>query len=242
MLMRMLDDHDSLWDNALGSGKWPLWQQVLQAYQEYHPVPANNGLPDGGMWQLTRFGRVAIMGLDLRSQRTSPGSSACPITTCSILGAAQREWVVDTLTQLQADPTVSWIVVVSSVPFNPRQLKPDSWSGYNQDRLWFKASVEALGLTDRVLIVSGDCHYGSIVVRGQLSPLTEISIPRLNAGFGNTCSNWDSQWTLNLSYSRPGFGLLTLTPTSATIDVHNEMGQVETSRTGLPMSHTVNLR
>lgn len=232
LLMRKLDDHDALWDNVNGKARW--WPEAKQAFVEYHPLAADNGLPLG-MWESTVYGGVALIGLDLRSQRTVPGQSTCQV--CTILGAQQKAWLSERLAAYAADPDISWIVLLSTVPVNPRQAKSDTWSGYALDRQWLFNQVVSSGAAPKLVVVSADCHFGSIVLP-PLSPLPELNSPMLGepgTSIGNTCSNNDNQWTLNQPSARPGFGLVTVTPAGLTLEVRGIDGTVATAKSGAPM-------
>lgn len=230
VLARILDDHDSGNDNVSINFKW--WPQNLQAFLEYNPVPEDNGFASGYMWQSIQRGRALFILMDLRSHReTAAGDKH------TILGDAQKVWLTNKLTQCAKDPTITWCVLVSTVPFNPNQSKLDSWSGYKDDRQWLLREITNQGVRN-ALIVSGDCHFGSIVAP-PLSPLHELNIPKSNAGFGNTCNNQDAQWTLNQSSVHTGFGLLTLTPATATMEIRDETGKIASSNTNSSMSFTI---
>jgi hypothetical protein len=209
MLGRMLDDHDSGGDNVGSRFKW--WGPNFQAFREYHAIPADNGFSAGGMWQAIQRGRALFILMDLRSQRD-------PVGQQTILGNTQKGWLIEKLTQCKTDPTLTWCVLVSTVPYNPNNQKLDSWHGYPADSQWLVDQIGSLEVPN-VLVVSGDCHWGSIV-RKPLSPLDELNIPKVNDGFGNTCNNHPEQWTLNSSGSKNGFGLLTLRPTEAVMAIY----------------------
>jgi phosphodiesterase/alkaline phosphatase D-like protein len=215
MLLRQEDDHDTLSNDCSSVSKG--WPQVFQGYREYHPLLANNGLP-AGMWQRTQRGRVAFVSLDLRSNRHPPAAPG----GATILGTAQKAWLQDALFQLAGDPTVTWVAIVSTTPFNPAQTKQDSWSGYPADRTWLLDQIEAAGLQN-VLIISGDCHWGSID-DGTHSILPELNVPQTNVGFSNTCSNHANQWTWNQTRANPGFGVATFRSDSATLAIHDVTG------------------
>ena len=89
LLLRQEDDHDTL--NNDSNMNSPFWPQVLQAWREYHPMLADNGLADGGMWQRLRRGQVAFVSMDLRSHR-DPAQA-----TRTILGDAQKSWLSSAL-------------------------------------------------------------------------------------------------------------------------------------------------
>jgi hypothetical protein len=164
------------------------------------------------MWQAIQRGRALFVLIDVRSQRD-------PLGQKTILGNVQKQWLIEKLTQCKNDPTLTWCVLVTPVPYNPNQDKLDSWHGYLADTQWLRDQIAALQVAN-VLVVSGDCHWGSIV-RKPLSPLDELNIPKVNEGFGNTCNNHPEQWTLNSTTGKPGFGLLTLRTNEAVMAIYN---------------------
>jgi hypothetical protein len=210
MLGRMLDDHDSGSDNV--NSRFRYWGPNFQAFLEYHAIPADNGFSEGGMWQAIQRGRALFILLDLRSQRDPLGQPK------TILGNTQKGWLIEKLTQCKTDPTLTWCVLVSTVPYNPNNPKLDSWHGYTADSQWLADQIAAQQVPN-VLVVSGDCHWGSIV-RKPLSPLDELNIPKVNDGFGNTCNNHPEQWTLNSTGAKNGFGLLTLRANEAVMAIY----------------------
>ena len=220
MFGRMLDDHDSGSDNVNSRFKW--WGPNLQAFREYHPIPADNGFSSGGLWQAIQRGRALLVLIDVRSQRD-------PLGLKTIVGNVQKQWLIEKLTQCKTDPTLTWCVLVTPVPFNPNQQKLDSWHGYQADSQWLLDQIAALQVQN-LLVVSGDCHWGSIV-RKPLSPLDELNIPKVNDGFGNTCNNQPEQWTLNSAAGKPGFGLLTLRANEAVMAIYNTDGTLRMSST-----------
>lgn len=222
LLARIMDDHDSGKDNI--SNNFQFWPQSLQAFQEYHSLPDDNGFASGYMWQSTQRGRALFILMDLRSHRET--DSGAKHTT---LGDTQKTWLVSKLNQCVTDTTITWCVLVSTVPFNPNQKKLDSWSGYQSDRQWLLDQITAQGVRN-VVVVSGDCHWGSIVLP-PLSPLAEINIPQANGGFSNTCNNTSAQWTLNSVHAGQGFGLLTFKTTEAVLSIYNADGTLRLNTT-----------
>ena len=199
LLGRMLDDHDSGSDNVDSRFKW--WGPNLQAFLEYHPVPADNGSPQ------------AACG---RQSSADARSSSC--STCAAIAyrperrpssaTCRRRGSRPSLSSARPIRTITWCVIVSTVPYNPNQQKLDSWHGFPSDSQWLRDQIAAKQVRN-VLVVSGDCHWGSIVLP-PLSPLAELNIPQANEGFSNTCNNNAGQWTLNSAAAGTGFGLLTL--------------------------------
>ena len=115
-------------------------------------------------------------------------------------------------------------MLVSPVPVNPGQHKLDSWSGFTVDRAWLHSQVTGLR---NIVVVSGDCHWGSIALP-PLSFLPEMNIPQLNQGFSNTCGS-GQVWTINSTKADHGFGMLTLTPTTAKFEIINADGSLRMS-------------
>ncbi len=220
LLGRILDDHDSGIDNISMKFKW--WGPAFQAFLEYHPVPEDNGFPVG-MWQALQRGRALFLLLDVRSNRNPDGIDK------TILGPRQKVWLTARLAQCAEDPSLTWCVLVTPVPFNPNQQKFDSWRGYPADRQWLLAQIAALNVRN-LLVVSGDCHWGSIVLP-PLSPLPELNVPKANEGFGNTCNAQPSQWTVTSTQGGTGFGLLTLRADEAVLAIYNTNGKLRFSTT-----------
>ena len=221
LLARVLDDHEV---NNDVSSAWPYWAQTLQAFLEFHAVPPDNGFAQGYFYQALRIDAVQFILLDLRTHRDDIAGP-----TRTTLGDVQKAWISTKLAAAAADRTIQWTVLVSTVPFNPNQKKLDSWSGYPLDRQWLLDQIAAVELTN-VLVVSGDCHWGSIALP-PLSPLAELNIPHLNRGFSDTCRNSQGDWTLNSTGAGPGFGLLTLRPSEAVMSVYNDDGSLRLSAT-----------
>jgi len=220
VLARINDDHD--WARNDASSKFRWWPEALQAFQEHHAIPPDNGLAHGYAYQGLRVGRALFLLLDVRTHRETDAGARR-----TILGAEQKAWLADRLAEAASDPAVAWTVLVSPVPFNPNQDKLDSWSGYAADRRWLLDAIAAAGLLN-VLVVSGDCHFGSVVLP-PLSPLAELNVPKLNAGFANTCNNRDDQWTLNSERAGSGFGLLVLSEGEAALSIVDEDGTLRLS-------------
>lgn len=224
---RANDDHE-MRDNVSNNSPW--WPEAVQAYAEragIHQVSVDNGLALGYLYQSLTVplgdGTAAlVMLLDLRSHRETTGAGK------TLLGAEQKAWLGAQLARCATDPLLRWCVLVSPVPVNPHQPKLDAWRGYPADTAWLSGTIAGLGLT-RVVVVSADCHWGSIALPPDVG-LPELNIPQLNAGFSNTCNNGPNQgWTLNSTQAGTGFGLLTLTPTTATLEIRNADGTLRLS-------------
>lgn len=227
-LGRIRDDHDAGNDNVSDKFKW--WAEGLQSLVEYHAFAANNGLQEEYMYQAFRRGLARFILLDLRSHRhtTNPGKT--------ILGSVQKVWLVNELDACANDPGVRWCILISTVPFNPKVSKPDAWHAFQSDATWLLARInERPGLLAKILVWSGDCHWGSIVLPPH-SPLPEINGPKINPDkgtFANTCDNQPSQWSpgLNSTTAGSGWSELALGMTQATMKIRNANGSVRFSVT-----------
>ncbi|WP_439661711.1 alkaline phosphatase D family protein [Lentzea sp. HUAS TT2] len=151
------DDHESAENSSsIGSpvhdpateGPWGArLAAATQAYFEWMPVR------EGKLSRRVRFGRLAdLTMLDLRSYRT-------PST---ILGDAQRSWLVETLT----DGCARWKLVGNSVMMAPLKIPPlpgqpttntDQWDGYPADRETVLKALDRAGMKNTVFL-TGDIH------------------------------------------------------------------------------------
>ncbi|MGW6447166.1 alkaline phosphatase D family protein [Lentzea sp. NPDC055074] len=149
------DDHESA-DNSssIGSpvhdpatdGPWGTrLAAATQAYYEWMPVR------EGRLDRTFHFGDLASLTmLDLRSYRTDT----------TILGAAQRDWLIGTLTTDGA----RWQLVGNSVMISPFKIpalpglppsNPDQWDGFPADR---ERVLKALGDRRNTVFLTGDIH------------------------------------------------------------------------------------
>jgi alkaline phosphatase D len=213
----MVDDHDSGNNNVSSTYRW--MPAALQSFREYHVAIEDN---PAGLWQWVQRGRTGFIFLDVRSNRIPRGPGK------SMLGPVQEVWVEQQLRRCATDPTLTWCVLVSPVPYNPRQSKLDSWSGFPDSRAWIEGVVKALRVKN-ILWVTGDCHWGSIVL-APYSPFTELNIPKsVLTGFGNTCNQDPDHWTRNSLRAGAGFGLLTLRALEAILAIYNADGSLRFS-------------
>ncbi|MEU3647884.1 alkaline phosphatase D family protein [Lentzea sp. NPDC034063] len=174
------DDHESA-DNSssIGSpqhdpateGPWGArLAAATQAYFEWMPVR------EGRLDRTFRFGELATLTmLDLRSYRTDT----------TILGAAQRDWLIDTLTTDRA----RWQLVGNSVMLSPLkvpplpglpQTNPDQWDGFPADR---ELVLRSLGERKNTVFLTGDIHssWANDVPLGDQSVATEYVVTSLTS-------------------------------------------------------------
>lgn len=217
ILGHIADDHDNGADNRNKNGKW--WPQVQQAMQEYWPASLDNGFGFDYQYSAVRLGRSIFALIDTRTHRDVPGANK------PLFGDTQKLWLTGLVNEVLTDDRIDRLFLVLPVPFNPNQHKLDSCYGYPAERQWLLDTVAPL-LPSQVMVVSGDCHWGSFVTQPK-SPLIELNIPKIQTGgFANTCNHNATQWTVTSTAPGGGFGMLTVTPTSVTMTIYNVDGSV----------------
>jgi alkaline phosphatase D len=151
------------------------------AYWEHAPL-SRSRKPDGkdmNLYRRLNWGSLATFHvLDTRQYRADqiPGCAAatrsfgyCPAaldSTRSILGTAQRNWLLEGL----AGSGAGWNVIANQVPFAPRNLATldaprymtaDKWDGYVADREQLLEWIAGKKLTNTV-VITGDAHSNSV--------------------------------------------------------------------------------
>lgn len=166
------DDHDFCMNGA--DAACPFLDQALQAYGEYFLPAADNGLAGGfdcegrGVWQRFAWGGLAeFFLLDARSNRGAPGTS--------LLGACQKQWLLDGL----ARSTASWKFIVSPVTFHPGAKPWDGWGAFADERAELLGFIQQQGIAN-VVVISGDIHTGGALDDGSHAGLPEASVPHAN--------------------------------------------------------------
>lgn len=147
---RTPSDHDGM-NNGSNAGTdataWTNWNSVTR---ELFPLtagaPATTGVYDTFVW-----GRVRFIVLDRRSFATIP--SATDDATKTSLGATQKQWLKDTITNIAEKA----IVIVQDAPWiGSAAAGDDGWFGYTTERTelanFFSASGKA------VHMLAGDMH------------------------------------------------------------------------------------
>jgi alkaline phosphatase D len=175
------DDHD-VRGNFSGPAE-PLTPIGLAAFLAYWPLTPPPADPTR-LYRALRWGRhLELFILDTRQYRTPnrvrDGSAK------SMLGAAQRRWLVDAV----ATSTATWKVIVSSVPLSIPKGWPfgDSWArrsvlgyetGFASERDAVFRQLAAHGV-DRVVALVADVHYGAFMSH---RPLPGFEVHELIAG------------------------------------------------------------
>jgi alkaline phosphatase D len=149
------DDHDFGPNGSDASS--PSRPAALAVYREFvphYPLLDDEG---SGIHQAFRMGRVRVIMTDQRSQRSS---SWRPPADRTMLGAAQLQWLKDELTAAAGAPLVVW---VNTVPWIAAQGPgSDNWGSYAPEREAIASHIQRLGLTRRLVMLSGDAHMLAI--------------------------------------------------------------------------------
>jgi alkaline phosphatase D len=163
------DDHE-VRNNFAGPTE-RLMPVALQALLDYWPIV---GPPDepGRLYREVRWGRhLDVFILDTRQYRTPP--AALDSSTKTMLGAAQRRWLLDGL----ASSDATWKVVVTMVPLGmfTGGRHSDSWSGANvfgftratPTGYVYERDLILRFLRDRgirnVVFIAGEVHHAELI-------------------------------------------------------------------------------
>jgi alkaline phosphatase D len=155
------DDHDYGPNDADGTN--PGKPAALKTYQQYVPhyaLAEKNGAVRT-IQQAFTVGRVRFIMTDVRSERMPVKGPDGPSKT--MLGVAQRSWLEEQFAAAsEADyALVVWVNVVpwitKSDPGSEHGWEPFSW-----ERRYLADGIKKLGLTKRLLILSGDGHMVAI--------------------------------------------------------------------------------
>jgi len=145
------DDHEV--ENNFGSGH-PRIAIGLQALLEYWPIRPAADDPSR-LYRSVRWGRTAeIFILDTRQYRTPSRQPDGPTKT--MLGSAQKQWLLDGLGRSEAAVKV----VATSVIL--RHAGADSWAGYARERDEILGFIRDRGIAN-VVFLSGDVHYSAAI-------------------------------------------------------------------------------
>jgi alkaline phosphatase D len=146
------DDHDfGPNDSDRGS---PSRAAALTAYRRFAPHYPLAGAENAPIHQSFTVGRVRFLVTDVRSARSS---RRLPHGQRTMLGAAQLAWLEAELAAAREAPLVVW---VNSVPWITKRDEgtKEGWAPYARERRLVADHVVRLGLTGRLVMLSGDAH------------------------------------------------------------------------------------
>jgi alkaline phosphatase D len=230
------DDHEVR--NDFAGTTEPLMPLGRQAFLDYWPI-APPVEESGRLYRRVRWGRLLeLFILDTRQYRSDNRLPDGPGKT--MLGAAQRRWLVDGLTSSSA----TWKVVVSSVSLaigTGRPERRDGWSGANvfgfpQDGAGFATERDAILTAFRardvrnLIFVAADVHHAELI---RHHPHAEWSFHEFIAGpLSATLGRprpLDSSLNSRSLFARGGvfnFGEVTVEPASLTVRLVDDTGVV----------------
>lgn len=181
------DDHDYCVNNA--DATCPFAPQAHQAYREFFPAGDAVACAANPIWRRLSYGTLAdVFLLDSRSERVAG----------SMLGACQRQWLLDNLLA----STATWKVLLSPLTFNPATKPFDAWGAFQDERLQILNYVRDLGIHN-VIVLSADIHSGGAIDDGTNAGLPEVSVPHANMPYTwvNTYCREDDGYILSTSGS-----------------------------------------
>ena len=230
------DDHEVR--NDFAGTTEPLMPLGRQAFLDYWPILPPEEEP-GRLYRRVRWGRlVELFILDTRQYRSDNSKSDGPGKT--MLGAAQRRWLVEGLSA----STAMWKVVVSSVTLalaTGRPERRDGWSSANvfglpQDGAGFATERDAILRELRrrhvrnLVFVAADVHHAELI---RHHPHLEWSFHEFIAGPLSASVGRPRPLDFSLNprslFARGGvfnFGEVTVEPTNLTVRLIDDTGAV----------------
>lgn len=151
------DDHDFGGnDSDRTSPSAPAAHQVYRECVPHYPL---EGDVRGTIQQALTIGRVRLLITDSRSGRDPIDRKASAPT--SMLGAAQRAWLLRELESARDAPLVVW---ANPVPWITKadERTEHGWAPYAAERVEIANRIEELELTRRLIMISGDAHMVAI--------------------------------------------------------------------------------
>jgi alkaline phosphatase D len=241
-LLRRMSVH-AIWDdhevrNDFSGSVEPLMPLGRQAFLDYWPIVPPDEEP-GRLYRRVRWGKLLeLFILDTRQYRSENSKPDGPGKT--MLGAAQRRWLIDGVTS----STATWKVVVSSVTLSVPTGRPerrDGWSGANvlgfpQDGAGFATERDALLKAFRrrdvrnLIFIAADVHHAELI---RHHPHTEWSFHEFIAGPLSASVGRPRPLDLGLNprslFARGGvfnFGEVTVEPSVLTVRLIDETDTV----------------
>ena len=230
------DDHEVR--NDFAGSVDPLMPTGRRAFLEYWPIAPPAEEPTR-LYRKFRWGQLAeIFILDTRQYRSPNTDPDGPAKT--MLGAAQRRWLVDEV----STSTALWKLVVTSVTLSVPTGRPerrDSWSSANvlggpEEGRGFASERDAiLGLlrargVKNLVVLAADVHHAELI-RHQPTPewsFHEFIAGPLSASLGRP-RPLDEGLSPRSLFARGGvynFGEISIEPAHLTVRIVDEEGQV----------------
>jgi phosphodiesterase/alkaline phosphatase D-like protein len=154
-IVYMYDDHDFGRDNADATSASR--SAATGVYRERVPhYPLQDGADT--VQQAFTIGRVRVIVTDMRAGRTP---TWLPPEERTLLGSAQLRWLQDELSKAKDAPLVVWVNTVPWITRN-NERTVEGWAAYAAERTRVADHIERLGLTRRLVMLSGDGHMAAI--------------------------------------------------------------------------------
>ena len=178
------DDHDFTINDGWG-GPYihePAWKvPVFRTFMNNWNNPSyGGGATQPGCWFQLAIGDVDVFMLDGRYYRQKGRRQGLEVTSPSMLGAAQKQWLLAAL----RDSKATFKVLASPVPWSPG-AKPgragmDTWEGFHEEREEIFSFLEKQKI-DGVILISADRHRSDAWKNERASgyPLYEFESSRL---------------------------------------------------------------
>lgn len=137
----------------------------------------------------------------------------------------QKKWLKNSL----KNSTAKWKIISSSVPWNPTTPKDDDWWDFKAEQEELLKFIRENKITG-LIVISGDIHTGGAIDDGTHTYIPEMNVPTVNM-VGPFCSLHNPQqkigcgeWSHGFTSKRTGYGFITLTSTSALLEVKDQRG------------------
>lgn len=149
------DDHDFGSNDAGGSSlSRAAASRSYRAHVPSYPLADD----DASVYQAYTIGRVRYILTDARSSRDDVDRP--DDKNKSMLGQQQKEWLLaEFAAAVDEYPVVVW---VNPVPWIDDSVGSDRWGGYTTERREIANEIDRLGLTDQLIMLSGDSHMVAI--------------------------------------------------------------------------------
>lgn len=219
-LVYVWDDHDFGPNDADGSS--PSKPAVFEVYRQFvphYPLPTAD---NRAVNQAFTIGRVRFIVTDSRSSRT-PIGPAGPLGSPTMLGPVQLAWLER---ELRASADHALVVWVNTVPWITRRKgNTDGWQRYGRERTRIADLIAELGLSRRLVMLSGDAHMVAIDDGTNSNYATgaaagEPAFPVMHAApMDRRTSEKGGPYTHGISRRRGQFGLMEVTDDGTVVRV-----------------------
>jgi alkaline phosphatase D len=201
-------------------------EDAQQAFDEHWPTYSRPNAAEG-LWHSFTCGAAEFFVLDLRSQRdpgTDTDDSDKSMLDGDLITDDQKDWLKDGLD----NSTAKWKIIVSSVNTNKdaRPSSIDIWHSYSTEAEEIADYISDNSIDD-VFVLSADLHTGGGIDDGTngLFGVPEMTMPHTNL-VGGAGAATRGTWSEGVTNGARGYGIVTITSTSATLEVYAQNGSL----------------